>query len=73
MRYAQLSGSATATSTPPRPTATSAASGKASAPPAFAREELFVSTKLAAEIKDYDEAVVAIDGSWRSWGWNTST
>lgn len=27
------------------------------------REELFVSTKLAAEIKDYDEAVAAIDGS----------
>lgn len=28
-----------------------------------AREELFVSTKLAAEIKDYDGAVAAIDGS----------
>jgi diketogulonate reductase-like aldo/keto reductase len=28
-----------------------------------ARDELFVSTKLAAEIKDYDDAVVAIDGS----------
>ena len=28
-----------------------------------AREELFVSTKLAAEIKDYDRAVAAIDGS----------
>ncbi|WP_323099414.1 aldo/keto reductase [Intrasporangium sp. YIM S08009] len=27
------------------------------------REELFVSTKLAAEIKDYDDAVAAIDGS----------
>lgn len=27
------------------------------------RAELFVSTKLAAEIKDYDEAVAAIDGS----------
>ncbi|MGA4508013.1 aldo/keto reductase [Propionibacteriaceae bacterium G1746] len=28
-----------------------------------ARDELFVSTKLAAEIKDYDQAVVAIDES----------
>ncbi|OJX94291.1 MAG: 2,5-diketo-D-gluconic acid reductase [Micrococcales bacterium 73-15] len=28
-----------------------------------AREDLFVSTKLAAEIKSYDEAVAAIDGS----------
>jgi len=28
-----------------------------------AREDLFVSTKLAAEIKDYDGAVAAIDGS----------
>ncbi|MFB4319964.1 aldo/keto reductase [Actinomadura sp. 21ATH] len=27
------------------------------------REELFVSTKLAAEIKDYDQALAAIDGS----------
>ncbi|MFC8202251.1 aldo/keto reductase [Streptomyces sp. NPDC057298] len=27
------------------------------------REELFVSTKLVAEIKDYDQAVTAIDGS----------
>ncbi|MFF1697625.1 aldo/keto reductase [Streptomyces sp. NPDC058257] len=27
------------------------------------RDELFVSTKLAAEIKDYDQAVAAIDGS----------
>lgn len=27
------------------------------------REELFVSTKLAAEIKNYDDAVAAIDGS----------
>jgi len=27
------------------------------------REEIFVSTKLAAEIKNYDEAVAAIDGS----------
>ncbi|MBO2457490.1 aldo/keto reductase [Actinomadura violacea] len=27
------------------------------------REELFVSTKLAAEIKDYDRALAAIDGS----------
>ena len=32
------------------------------------REELFVSTKLAAEIKDYDEAVVAIDGSLEKLG-----
>src|SRR5690349_3238094 len=28
-----------------------------------ARDELFVSTKLAAEIKNYDDAVAAIDGS----------
>src|SRR5699024_8887376 len=28
-----------------------------------AREEMFVSTKLAAEIKDYENAVAAIDGS----------
>ncbi|MYR46393.1 aldo/keto reductase [Streptomyces sp. SID5910] len=32
------------------------------------REELFVSTKLAAEIKDYDQAVDAIDGSLRKLG-----
>ncbi|MGA5540302.1 aldo/keto reductase [Mycobacterium sp. NPDC051198] len=32
------------------------------------REELFVSTKLAAEIKDYDEAVAAIDGSLKKLG-----
>ncbi|MGI5328761.1 aldo/keto reductase [Actinomadura nitritigenes] len=32
------------------------------------RDELFVSTKLAAEIKDYDRAVAAIDGSLRSLG-----
>lgn len=32
------------------------------------REELFVSTKLAAEIKDYDEAVAAIDGSLEKLG-----
>jgi diketogulonate reductase-like aldo/keto reductase len=32
------------------------------------REELFVSTKLAAEIKDYDRAVAAIDGSLKSLG-----
>jgi diketogulonate reductase-like aldo/keto reductase len=32
------------------------------------REELFVSTKLAAEIKSYDEAVVAIDGSLATLG-----
>ncbi|MFJ6020011.1 aldo/keto reductase [Nocardiopsis alba] len=29
----------------------------------IAREDLFVSTKLAAEIKDYDRAVAAIEGS----------
>lgn len=28
-----------------------------------ARDQLFVSTKLAAEIKDFDQAVAAIDGS----------
>ncbi|KAA0108879.1 aldo/keto reductase [Mycolicibacterium sp. P1-5] len=33
-----------------------------------AREDLFVSTKLAAEIKDYDRAVTAIDGSLKSLG-----
>ena len=33
-----------------------------------AREELFVSTKLAAEIKAYDEAVAAIDGSLAAMG-----
>ncbi|MGD8215621.1 aldo/keto reductase [Aestuariimicrobium sp. Y1814] len=33
-----------------------------------AREELFVSTKLAAEIKDYDQAVAAIDGSLETMG-----
>ncbi|GAP59833.1 prostaglandin F synthase [Arthrobacter sp. Hiyo1] len=33
-----------------------------------AREELFVSTKLAAEIKDYDGAVAAIDGSLEKLG-----
>lgn len=33
-----------------------------------ARDELFVSTKLAAEIKDYDEAVAAIDGSLSTMG-----
>ncbi|WP_037862993.1 aldo/keto reductase [Streptomyces sp. NRRL S-340] len=32
------------------------------------RDELFVSTKLAAEIKDYDQAVAAIDGSLRELG-----
>ena len=37
------------------------------------REELFVSTKLAAEIKDYDTAVGAIEGSSRSWTSATST
>lgn len=33
-----------------------------------AREELFVTTKLAAEIKTYDEAVKAIDGSLAAMG-----
>ena len=33
-----------------------------------AREELFVSTKLAAEIKNYDDAVAAIDGSLETMG-----
>jgi diketogulonate reductase-like aldo/keto reductase len=32
------------------------------------REELFVSTKLAAEIKDYDGAVAAIEGSLQALG-----
>src|ERR1051325_3187202 len=32
------------------------------------REELFVSTKLAAEIKNYDDAVIAIDGSLATMG-----
>jgi diketogulonate reductase-like aldo/keto reductase len=32
------------------------------------RSELFVSTKLAAEIKDYDQAVAAIDGSLEKLG-----
>ena len=32
------------------------------------REDLFVSTKLAAEIKDYDGAVTAIDGSLQTLG-----
>ena len=32
------------------------------------REQLFLSTKLAAEIKDYDAAVEAIDGSLRKLG-----
>ena len=35
---------------------------------AVARDELFVSTKLAAEIKDYDGAVAAIDGSLEKLG-----
>ena len=34
------------------------------------REDLFVSTKLAAEIKNYDEAIKAIDGPWRPWAWS---
>ncbi len=33
-----------------------------------AREELFVSTKLAAEVKTYDEAVASIDGSLATMG-----
>ncbi|SHI61312.1 Aldo/keto reductase [Nocardiopsis flavescens] len=33
-----------------------------------ARDELFVSTKLAAEIKDYDRAVAAVDGSLAALG-----
>lgn len=32
------------------------------------RQDLFVSTKLAAEIKDYDRAVAAIDGSLKTMG-----
>ncbi|MFI0898164.1 aldo/keto reductase [Streptomyces sp. NPDC020983] len=32
------------------------------------RDELFVSTKLAAEIKDYDQALAAIDGSLAALG-----
>ena len=32
------------------------------------RDELFVSTKLAAEIKNYDDAVAAIDGSLATLG-----
>ncbi|WP_030742601.1 aldo/keto reductase [Streptomyces sp. NRRL F-5135] len=32
------------------------------------RDELFVSTKLAAEIKDYDQAIAAIDGSLTTLG-----
>lgn len=33
-----------------------------------ARDEIFVSTKLAAEIKNYDDAVAAIDGSLTTMG-----
>jgi len=33
-----------------------------------AREDLFVSTKLAAEIKNYDDAVAAIEGSLQALG-----
>ena len=33
-----------------------------------AREKLFVTTKLAAEIKSYDEAVKSIDGSLQTMG-----
>lgn len=36
------------------------------------RAELFVTTKLAAEAKDYDEAVKAIDGSLEAMGWTIS-
>lgn len=32
------------------------------------REELFVTTKLAAEVKSYDEAVASIDGSLKTMG-----
>lgn len=32
------------------------------------REELFVTTKLAAEVKSYDEAVTSIDGSLKTMG-----
>lgn len=32
------------------------------------RKEIFVTTKLAAEIKSYDEAVAAIDGSLKTMG-----
>lgn len=35
------------------------------------REDLFVTTKLAAEIKSYDEAVAAIDGSLKLMGLDT--
>lgn len=35
---------------------------------AVPRDELFVSTKLAAEIKDYDQALAAIDGSLEKLG-----
>src|SRR3954466_440079 len=35
---------------------------------AVPRDELFVSTKLAAEIKDYDQTVAAIDGSLATLG-----
>ncbi|MBB5916036.1 diketogulonate reductase-like aldo/keto reductase [Nocardia transvalensis] len=35
---------------------------------AVPRDELFVSTKLAAEIKDYDDAAAAIDGSLATLG-----
>lgn len=38
-----------------------------------AREEMFVTTKLAAEMKTYEDAAKAIDGSpWRSWDWTIS-
>jgi diketogulonate reductase-like aldo/keto reductase len=36
-----------------------------------ARGEIFVTTKLAAEVKSYDEAVAAIDGSLRTMGFET--
>ena len=34
----------------------------------ISREELFVTTKLAAEIKSYEEAVKAIEGSLQTMG-----
>lgn len=34
----------------------------------IAREELFVTTKLAAEVKTYQEAVLVVDGSLKTMG-----
>ncbi|MET8979006.1 aldo/keto reductase [Streptomyces sp. NPDC004539] len=42
--------------------------GKGVRTSAVPRDELFVSTKLAAEIKDYDQAIAAIDGSLEKLG-----